>query len=106
MSNAAVSNFYGYYSSNDLPANISKFYHFYGSGYYPSYFGGATIQKVYTHDTENPPTRDDLDNAFGTPETPVAGFTAYINEANESSNFIQVVSDGQIWWVFTASQAP
>ena len=33
-------------------------------------------------------------------------FTAYIDDNEEHTNFYQVVSDGNVWWVFTAAQAP
>lgn len=101
-----VDTFYSFYSSNDEPDNISKFYHFYGLGDYPSYFGGAIIQKVYTFDVENPPSGGELDSFFGSPAEAGAGFNVYINDNAESSNFYQIVSDGVRWWVFTAAQAP
>ena len=103
--NTSVGNFYSYYSSNDLPAHVSSFYHFYGSGDYPSYFGGAMIQKVYTPDVSNPPTRSELESIFGMPEDVGAGFNIFIDDNGQGSDFYQVVSDGNLWWVFTASAA-
>ena len=82
--NTVVDNFYSFYSSNDEPDNVSKFYHFYGSGDYPSYFGGATIQKVYTYDVENPPTHGDLEGNFGNASDVGSGFTAYIDDNDEA----------------------
>jgi len=81
-------------------------YHFYGKGDFPSYFGGATIQKVYTPDVSNPPTSGELESEFGNASDAGSGFTVYIDDSGEGSNFYQVVSDGNVWWVFTASQAP
>lgn len=104
--NTLVNNFYSYYSSNDEPDNISKFYHFYGAGDYPSYFGGAMIQKVYTYDVHEPPSTTDIESHFGPAEQAGAGFNVFINDNDESINFYHIVSDGNVWWVFTASQAP
>jgi len=81
-------------------------YHFYGQGDYPSYFGGAMVQKVYTYDVENPPTRGELESLFGTPEEAGSGFNVFIDDNAESANFYHIVSDGIRWWVFTADQAP
>ncbi len=81
-------------------------YHFYGQGDYPSYFGGAMIQKVYTYDVLNPPDKSELDALFGTPEEAGSGFNVFIDDNAESSNFYHIVSDGLRWWVFTAAQAP
>jgi len=81
-------------------------YHFYGKGDYPSYFGGAMIQKVYTYDVQNPPDNGDLESNFGSASAVGPGFTAYIDDNGEGLNFYQVVSDGNVWWVFTATQAP
>lgn len=83
-----------------------KAYHFYGQGDYPSYFGGAIIQKVYTYDVHDPPSTADLESFFGPAEQAGAGFNVFINDNDESANFYHIVSDGSIWWVFTASQAP
>jgi hypothetical protein len=80
-------------------------YHFYGKGDYPSYFGGAMIQKVYTPDVSDPPTQGEIDSEFGSASVAGSGFTAYINDNGEGSAFYQVVSDGTKWWVFSASAA-
>jgi hypothetical protein len=104
--NTLVNNYYGFYSSNDEPDNISQFYHFYGSGDYPSYFGGATIQKVYTYDVHDPISKNDLETFIGVASEVGSGFTAYIDDNGEGQLFYQVVSDGSRWWVFTAAQAP
>lgn len=106
---ALIINAYGYYSdgsSFSTSANAENFYHFYGEGDAPSYFGGAMIQKVYTYDVANPPSRGELDSIFGTPADAGSGFTVYIDDNGEGSNFYQVVSCGNRWWVFTAAQAP
>jgi len=100
-----INHFYSFYSSNDKPDNVSEFYHFYGSGDYPSYFGGAMIQKVYTPDVSNPPSRAELESEFGMAEDAGAGYNFFIDDNAESTNFYQVVSDGVRWWVFTASPA-
>lgn len=100
----AINNWFSYYSQ---PLHLgTSVYHFYGEGDYPSYFGGAIIQKVYTPDVSNPPTSGELDAEFGSPAASGSGFTVYIDDNAEGSNFYQVVSDGAVWWVFTASQAP
>jgi hypothetical protein len=104
--NTLVNNFYSYYSSNDEPDNISKFYHFYGAGDYPSYFGGSMTQKVYTYDVHEPPSTTDIESHFGPAEQAGAGFNVFINDNDESINFYHIVSDGNVWWVFTAAQAP
>ncbi|HCY76462.1 MAG TPA: hypothetical protein DHV28_11120 [Ignavibacteriales bacterium] len=104
--NTLVDTFYSFHSSNDKPANITKFYHFYGKDDYPSYFGGAMIQKVYAYDVENPPTRGELESLFGTPEEAGSGLNFFIDDNAESANFYHIVSDGVRWWVFTAAQAP
>lgn len=103
-----IINAYGYYSdgsSFSTSANAENFYHFYGLGDYPSYFGGAMIQKVYTPDVSEPPTRGELDSEFGSASVAGSGFTAYIDDNGEGSAFYQVVSDGTKWWIFTASAA-
>lgn len=81
-------------------------YHFYGQGDYPSYFGGAMIQKVYTYDLGDPPSEAELESFFGSSSAVGAGFTAYVDDNGEGQLFYQVVSDGSRWWVFTATQAP
>ncbi len=106
VGNTQVDTFYSFYSSNDESDNISKFYHFYGSGDYPSYFGGSMIQKVYTYDVHNPPSTAELETFFGPAEQAGAGFNVFINDNDESSFFYHVISDGNAWWVFTASIAP
>lgn len=106
---ARLINAYGYYSdgsSFSTSANAENFYHFYGEGDAPSYFGGALIQKVYTYDVDNPPTSGDLDSNFGSASSVGSGFTAYIDDNAEHLNFYQVVSDGSVWWIFSAAQAP
>jgi hypothetical protein len=111
-----VNTFYSFHSSRgglfnggyNAPANVTidNFYHFYGKGDYPSYFGGAMVQKVYTYDVENPPSQGELDTFFGTPEEAGSGFNVFIDDNAESTNFYHIVSDGVRWWVFTAVQAP
>ncbi|OQY72404.1 MAG: hypothetical protein B6D44_10280 [Ignavibacteriales bacterium UTCHB2] len=101
-----VDTFYSFHSSNDKPLSITKFYHFYGKDDYPSYFGGAMIQKVYTYDVSNPPTRGELETEFGPAEQFLAGYNFFIDDNAESANFYHIVSDGVRWWVFTAATAP
>lgn len=101
-----VDTFYSFYSSNDEPDNISKFYHFFGSGDYPSFFGGGIIQKVYTFDVHEPISNNDLETFIGLASEVGSGYTAYIDDNGASQYFYQVVSDGNVWWVFTATQAP
>lgn len=104
-----IINAYGFFSdgsSFSTSANAENFYHFYGLGDYPSYFGGAMIQKVYTYDVHEPISNNDIESFIGTATEVGSGYTAYIDDNGEGVNFYQVVSDGNFWWVFTATQAP
>jgi len=95
--NLNIENVYSFYSDGNSfgsYATVSDLYHFYGAGDYPSYFGGAMIQKVYTSDVSNPPTRGELDSEFGSASDVGSGFTVYIDDNGEGSAFYQVVSDG------------
>lgn len=100
-------NYYAMYSKLHSTDYIEgQYYHFYGEGDAPSFFGGAIIQKVYTPDVSNPPTRAELEAEFGTAEVAGAGYNFFIDDNAETTRFFHVVSDGTRWWVFTAAQAP
>ena len=100
-------NYYALYSKIHNTDYIAEnYYHFYGEGDAPSYFGGAMIQKVYTHDVSNPPSRSELESLVGIPEELDPGYNIFIDDNGEGTRFFLVVSDGQRWWVFTASAAP
>jgi hypothetical protein len=107
ISTGLYQNYYAFYS-NILNRDhiLNKVYHFYGEGDVPSYFGGATIQKVYTFDVSIPPSRSELETFFGNAESVDVGYNFFINDNGESHNFYRIVSDGSIWWIFTATQAP
>jgi hypothetical protein len=107
--NLNIEKVYSFYSDGNSfgsYANVSDLYHFYGAGDYPSYFGGAMVQKVYTPDVSNPPTRSELGLLFGNPDSFDPGYNVFIDDNGEGHNFYHIVSDGSHWWVFTASAAP
>jgi hypothetical protein len=42
-----IDNWYGYYSAFPIGGAVNNFYHFYGAGNYPSYFGGDLLVEGY-----------------------------------------------------------
>lgn len=100
-------NYYAMYSKLHSTDYIEgKYYHFYGEGDAPSFFGGPMIQKVYTPDVSNPPSRSDLESLYGSAGDVDSGYNFFIDDNGEGARFYHVVSDGTRWWVFTAAQAP
>jgi len=100
--NGWTNNQYGFYSDGTHYDLANNAYHFYGKGDYPSYFGGTVIQKVYTNDVSNPPTKAELDAAFPNAQD---GETLYIDDNGLGTNFYQVVKKGSNWFIFTGSAA-
>jgi hypothetical protein len=100
-------NYYAFYSNiSNRDYLLNKVYHFYGEGDSPSYFGGAMIQKVFTYEVSNPPSRSELESFIGVPGDLDPGYNIFIDDNGEGAHFYHIVSDGTRWWVFTASQAP
>lgn len=100
-------NYYAFYSNiQNRDYILNKSYHFYGEGDSPSYFGGPMIQKVYTYEVSNPPTRSELESLIGVPGDLDPGYNIFIDDNGEGHNLYYIVSDGSRWWVFTAAQAP
>lgn len=100
-------NYYALYSKlHNTDYITEKYYHFYGEGDAPGYFGGAMVQKVYAYDVSNPPSRSELESLLGIPEELDPGYNIFIDDNGEGANFYHIVSNGSRWWVFTAAQAP
>jgi len=57
---------------------------------------------VDVNDVSNPPTDAELDSIYGSVND---GFTAYIDDNGEGSNFYQVVYRNSAWYIFTGTKA-
>ena len=66
---------------------------------------GGLKTTVNATDVSNPPTDAQLDSAFGTPTSKGTGWTTYLDDNGAGTNFYQIVSDGNNWWVGTFTKA-
>lgn len=96
MKYSGVNN-YAYYSdlSNGSSRITGTFYHFYGDGDYPSFFGGEIQQPTNTITASTPPTQTEIVAALGSAS--IHPDARRIVSVTDSSKFL-VFSDGTTWY--------
>lgn len=91
-----VTNYYGYYSRDKSGSEtIGSFYHFYGEGDHPSFFGGEIQQTAKAITAANPPLQSELVSGLGSASIhPDASRDISVTDGT----FFRVLSNGTSWY--------